>query len=335
VSSFQLVPGVVVEPDRHQVFVMTPEGGIVGLDLASGEALWRSPEAAKPLTVVGDLLVGQAEQPGPDNTMRLVSLDVARGAPVAESLVELPPNVRPTIGQSAHRAFTAQAAPAGPQATRASVAWELVERPLRGVAGGPIQQLPGEAPPVVSAGASEGGPPPAFGAATAPAVAEPGGEATVLRGEVEIDPASGAVAPTVAPHLAVAPPGPVGLEAAAAAVPAEAPLPGVPQPQFLSADRRHVMSSQRVAGSDWDKYRWTIYRRDDGEELGSLRTFMRYAPFFVDGTRVLFLAPPHARRIGEELVEETLQIRATDLATGESLWSQPVRDTADREPRPP
>jgi len=335
VSSFQLVPGVVVEPDRHQVFVMTPEGGVVGLDLASGEAVWRSPEAAKPITIVGDLLVAQAEQPGPANSMRLVSLDLGQGAPVAESLVELPPNVRPMIGQSANRAFTAQAAPVGPQATRANIAWEFVERPLRGVARGPIQQLPGEAPPVVSAGAPDGGPPPTFAAASAPAVAEPGGEATVLRGEVEIEPASGAVVPTLAPGLAVAPPGPVGLDAAAAAVPAEAPLRGIPQPQFLSADQRHVMSSLRVAGSDWDKYRWTIYRREDGQEVGSLRTFVRYAPFFVTDTGIVFLAPPHARRIGGELVEETLQLRAVDLGTGDSLWSQPVRDTTDREPRPP
>lgn len=334
-SSFQLVPGVVVEPDRHQVFVMSPDGGIVGIDLASGEPVWHSLEAAKPLTVVGDLLLGQAEEPGPDNAMRLVSLDVGQGAPVAESLVELPPNVRPMIGQSANRAFTARAAPAGPQAAMANVAWEFVERPLRGVARGPIQQLPGEAPPGVSAGAPVGGAPPAFTAAPTPEVAEPGGEATVFRGEVEIDPVSGAVAPTLAPHLGVAPPGPAGLEAPAEAAPAEAPLPGVPQPQFLSADQRHVMSSQRVAGSEWDKYRWTIYRRDDGEELGSVRTFVRYAPFFVDGTRVVFLAPPHARRVGEDLVEESLQIRAADLGTGERLWSQPVRDTADREPRPP
>jgi hypothetical protein len=110
----------------------------------------------------------------------------------------------------------------------------------------------------------------------------------------------------------------------------------VPEPQFLSADGRHVLSSQRVADDpEWDKYRWTIFERDSGRRLGELRMHLRYAPFFVDGTRVIYQTPPYARRRGRGMVEEPLQLRAADLDTGAPVWSQPVRDTVDRQPPPP
>lgn len=335
-SSFELAPGVVVEPDRRQVFVMSPQGGIVGIDLDSGEEVWRSQEAAKPLTVLGDLLVSQAETPGPHNEMRLVSFDVGnQGAAVAEGLVELPPNVMPLIGQSATRTFNAFAFTAAPQAERANVTWEYVESPMRGVADGPIQRLPGEAPPAVSAGTLEGmpGAPELF----AEEVTEPGGEAIVMRGEVEIDPISGAVATAAPPQLDAAPQAAtVGLGAAGPPTVLETVLPDVGQPQFLSADGRHMMTSERTAQEPvWEKYLWTVYRRDDAMKLGTIRMFVRYAPFFVHDNRIVFQAPPHARAINGEVVEEPLQIRAADLATGERLWDQPVRDTTDSGPQPP
>lgn len=113
-------------------------------------------------------------------------------------------------------------------------------------------------------------------------------------------------------------------------------LPGVPEPQFLSADGRHVLSSERVADDpEWDKYLWTIYDRQTGERMGRLRMHVRYAPFFVTDTSVVHQAGPYARRVSGALVEEPLQLRATDFSTGEQLWSQPVRDITDDTPPPP
>jgi hypothetical protein len=113
-------------------------------------------------------------------------------------------------------------------------------------------------------------------------------------------------------------------------------IPGIPEPQFLSADGRHVMSSTRV-GNDlvWDKYAWKIFDRDTLQALGEVRTHVRYAPFFVSDSRVIYQTGPYAHRVGANIVEEPLQIRAADLQTGERLWSQAVRDVTDREPPPP
>jgi len=166
---------------------------------------------------------------------------------------------------------------------------------------------------------------------------EPGGEPTVVRGAVQINLASGAVAVTVSPHMA--PASTAGSARFSAPSPAPTPtaaLPGVPEPQFVSADGRHILSSQRVADDpEWDKYLWTIYDHQTGQRVGELRTHVRYAPFFVTGSHVVYQAGPYARRVNGRIIEEPLQIRAIDLSTGQRLWSHPVRDITDQGPLPP
>jgi hypothetical protein len=97
-----------------------------------------------------------------------------------------------------------------------------------------------------------------------------------------------------------------------------------------------VLSSQRVADDpEWGKYRWTIFERESGRRVGEFRAHLRYAPFFIDDMRVIYQTPPYARRQGRRMVEEPLQLLAADLNTGARVWSQPVRDTVDRQPPPP
>ena len=323
-STFELSPGVVVDTDRHEAYVMNPGGGIVAVDLEGGKEVWRSTEAAKPLAVAGDLLVSQAEPAGPNDALRIVSLHTRKGgAPETRGAVVLPPGVQPMIDQTLNRSFIARAQPV---AGDAEVFWEFVERPLRGVASGPVEVLPGEAPPEMVAE------PPGAVPAAAPTV-EPG-EATVVRGAARVALADGRVTPMATPSVEVgAAPGAGPLAAAPGVAPT---ISGIPEPQFLSADGRHVMSSKRVGNeSVWDKYAWKIFDRNSGRELGEVRTHVRYAPFFVSDPRVIYQIEPYARRVGENIVEEPMQIRAADLQTGERLWSHAVRDVTDREPPPP
>jgi hypothetical protein len=336
VPSFQLSPGVVVDPDRREAYVMSPRGGIVAVDLAEGAPVWRTRNADKPLTLAGELLIGQAEAPGPANALRIVTLDTGqRGRQVTEALVDLPPGVQPMIASSSNRSFTAEARP---EPGEAAVSWEFVEQPLRGIAPGPVEVLPGEAPPALSTAT----PPAAEPTAAPPApmgAPEPGSEMTIVRGEARVELSSGTVRATEPTRTPAAPGEPTmsaGDSAPASDLGPGELLPGVPGPQFLSADGRHVLSSQRVTDDpEWDNYRWTIYERDSGRRVGELRTHLRYAPFFVDDTRVIYQTPPSARRQGRRMVQEPLQLLAADLNTGVRVWSQPVRDTVDREPPPP
>ncbi len=331
--SFQLSPGVIVDPERREAYLMSPQGGIDAVDLGEGTPVWHSGEADKPLTVADTLLIGQAEAPGPDNALRIVTLDTSRGGEqVSEAVVHLPPGVQPMIAPSLNRSFTASAR-AEPEG--AVVSWEFVDQPARGVAEGPMEVLPGEAPPAASAAT-----PPVTGLGAIPAgamdTAEPGGEATVVRGAARVDPRSGTVTEEPVTPAPGAPPVAAGDSAPASDLAPDAALPGVPQPQFLSADGRHVLSSTRTANDPvWDKYLWTIFERDSGRRAGELRMHLRYVPFLIAGTRIVFQTPPNVQRQGDSLLEEPLLLRAVDLSTGTPVWSQPVRDTVDREPPPP
>ena len=91
VNSFELRPGVVISSDKNEAYVMKPEGGVAAVGLAQGKELWRSTEAAKPLTVSGDLLVSQAEPKAGESALRIVTLDTsAGGRPEVQQDVELP-----------------------------------------------------------------------------------------------------------------------------------------------------------------------------------------------------------------------------------------------------
>jgi len=331
VASFELSPGVVIDPDRKQAYVMDPAGGIAAVDLAAGNDLWRSQEGAKPLTVAGDALVSQAEEPGPANTLKIVTLNTDRdGQRMVESLVQLPPNVHPAIAQAPHRSFTARAVPEGGETT---LSWEFKQETLRGMPPGPLQVLPGEAPAGVSAMA-EAADHPAAGLAF-PAPVEPGAEPEVQRGAVRINLSSGSVAPAIPPHFAAAAPA-ADIGQTSPDLAPDATLADVPQPQFLSADGNHVLSSKRIADDPhWDKYVWTIFDRNTGARVGEFRTHIRYGPFFVKDGRAIYQMPPHARKTSEGLVSKPPQIEAVDLSNGKRLWSHPVRDIVDRGPRPP
>src|SRR5687767_2413840 len=53
--------GALLSPRHGLVYVMRPRGGIDALDLASGRLRWHSDGAARPVGLVEDRLVAQAE----------------------------------------------------------------------------------------------------------------------------------------------------------------------------------------------------------------------------------------------------------------------------------
>lgn len=321
VNSFELRPGVVISLDKNEAYVMKPEGGIAAVGLAQGDELWRSREAAKPLTVSGDLLVSQAEPEAGESALRIVTLDTsASGRPEVQQDVELPKGVNAMIGESLNRSFKAVARVVTGEAT---VVWEYAERPQRGARLGQ-EVLPDESAPV-------------------PGRDEPGGHRAVKEskeerrkmrvttGSFRLDLKSGEVS---GKRLGASGAERRALRSAQAAAPAS--VPGVPEPQFRSADGKHVMHPERVADDTaWDKYVWTIYGAASGERLGQVKSHVRYAPFFVTGTLLVTVSGPELRQTEQGAVEEPLQIKGLDLTTGDVAWTQPIRDTANRLPPPP
>lgn len=318
-TNVRLSPEVIVDTTQGEAYLTSPEGGVAAVELAEGRQLWRSTAAAKPLAVAGDHLIGQVESATPENKLGIATLDRRQGGrSISEKSVALPEGVIASAKIGPTQAFRAQAEVSDGEA---NVSWEYEERPLRGMPTGPRKTLPGERARESKALEKETEAPDSGSSRAARAP-------VVRKGMFRLDLESGAVTPRAAesatPRAAVQPSS------------SFAHLAGVPEPQFLSADGRHVLSSTRVGDdSVLEKYLWTIYNRDTKERLGEFRSQVSFTPFVVSQSKVIFVTQPFASRSATAMVEQPLQVRAVDLASGRELWSQPVRDTTDRSPPPP
>jgi hypothetical protein len=293
------VDSAVVAPDLGLVFTMKPGGGVEALDLRSGAVRWRSAEAARPLAVMGDRLVAQAEPAGA-GSLELVSLDVRNGAARAKSRVPIDAAVTASPVDSARATFRAWAEASD---SRLTVRWEHSSLSGSGVAQG---YLPA---------ASEG---------QAPSLG--GGDATFTTdaSSLRLESANARAAMT---DESVARPG--LMEASVAGIGGGR--------QFLSADGRHVLVSERVASAEFriDQHRWTVFDRASGAKLGSFRSVVSAAPFVVVGRTLYYTSPPHQTRRGDKMLRRGTMLRAVDLGAGTEAWTKAVRDPAFRGPFPP
>jgi hypothetical protein len=289
--------GVVVDPASQTAFVMSTEGGIDALDLASGKVRWKSRAAARPLMMVDGLLVAQAP-PGEGREFVLVALAAAGGAERRRFTVDLPEGVQARVAAGPAEAFKLRTFVAGGAPI---VAWTFESRPLRGVAPGR------EAPPLGQAPAS---------LARAAAAAKPETE-----GAVQVDVSAGRAVP-----VAISP------GEAAAGRSQLAALAGAAGSRRLgSVDERHVLVSEpSIDAANWrTPYRWIIADAA-GATLGTFDSAVSMARFIVLGSRLFYVAQPEARRAGAVMTTEPLRLRALDVRAGTELWAVPVADTAYR-----
>lgn len=295
-SGVELADGVVVDGARRVAYVMAPRGGIDAVELESGAALWTSATAARPLLLAGDLLLAQAEESEPGR-LDLISFDVRDGRRGGlEAGVDLPEGVRARLHDGARSSFRVRAGLDGGDVV---LSWQATE-----VGGGELQgYLPG--PEEGSAPAAK-----AF---------------RRLEGAVALDLDSGAVRPFAKAVLA-----PPSLDALP-----QGQAKGLAGRLFTSADRRHLLASDRVPGGGWSSYRWTLYDRATGAKLGEIDHYTSSAPFVVAGGRLFFVAQPYFQRRGEDVVEVPRQLQAVDLASGAELWAKEVTYPNFAGPFPP
>jgi hypothetical protein len=305
-SVFQLRPGVIVDLDRHLIYIMSGEGGIDAVDLARGTRAWSTKQAAKPLALAGRLLICQAEPPSGGNELQIVALDTEQlGKLVVTGTTKLPADVNVSIDETLTYSFVASARVSG---AAAFISWAHSKRLIRGIPPG-FPEV-GEKVPLEHA-------------VIAPSVAS---------GTFRMDLSTGVMSPVKPEEVPVA-------VAAASRPPDLSPterLAHIEGLQFRSANGRHVLNSQRIADdSVWEKYRWTIYDRGTGERVGEFRTHLSFAPFFIFDSQIIYETGPYVRRTEKGAVDEPLKIRAVDLRTGQELWTWQVRDTTFRGPFPP
>ncbi len=297
--------GSVVDAARGIAYVARPQGGIEALDLATGQAVWRSAAAAKPLALVGGALLAQ-DEPGPSGALRLAMLDAATGAEKSRADLALPEGVAASVTDNLHGAFRIRAAVLEGESS-VLLAWTASATP-------PSR---GFLPPDLSVRAPAGAPV----AVSAPPT--PG----VRRGAARRDLAAGcAIAADDSEAVGIA----MAIDRRLApAVSSVAAVPGLP-----SIDGRHALASERVAGS-LHTYRWSISDRSQGAVVAVLDAPVSLAPFVVAGGKVIYLAQPAMWRDNGVMIQKPLRLRALELATGEESWQAAVRNSAYGGPIPP
>lgn len=305
-ATVALRDGVIVDAARGVAYLMNREGRVDALRTADGAVLWSSPDAAKPLLVVGGVLVAQGE-PTAAGELLLVTLDLASGRLLARAAVELPDGVWAQLADGPRLSFRAAAAE---RAGEVVVSWEATVRES-----GP--ELQGYVP------APEEG----LAPGARPAQLQERSREERLHGSAVLDPGSGTV--RAAPKSAAAAP------AAGAVLRTYDGLAEVPGRKFLSADGHHVLVSRRTGSTDpFERYRWSIYTRG-GALVGELTSHRSAAPFVVAGSRLLFEALVSGMRVGKEMVIRPLRLQAVELASGAEAWAQPILQVEFTGPFPP
>jgi hypothetical protein len=100
------LPGGLADPSGQTGFFANARGGIDAVDLATGDLLWETAEAQRPLLVVGDRLYAQAGVRR--NRLRVLAFDLTRRG---ECLLESDPVVFPgwvVTAEAPGRSFTAR-----------------------------------------------------------------------------------------------------------------------------------------------------------------------------------------------------------------------------------
>ncbi len=307
-SVFHLGDGTVIDGEKRRAYVMEPDGAVVALDLSTGRPVWKAPVSGKPLALDGNALIVQAESVGqPGHDLSIAALNTERqGALMAQKHVELPADVRVAIAHTRSQLFTAEATLADHNVI---IQWQFVKRPRTGV-----YHLP-KNPSTEPAATSQ----------------VPGAlvrQDTVLMNMFD---------PAVSPQVLARVPGP---EAFSLSVTPEALtpiIPDAPKPQFLSWDSRHVMHPDLVSDDrEWNKYRWTLFDRSTAKPIGTVPMHVRVAPFMVlDNQTLIVNLGPYQVATSKGYDDESLQMRAINITSGKTVWSQQLRDPNPKGPSPP
>ena len=340
-SAFELCPGVVVDPTGGALYLMSPEGGIEKVSVASGEVLWSTTQGAKPLALYGDLLMAQSVPGGAAaGVLEIAFLDVLAGGERRGAVsTALPQGVQGVVDEQMGRSFVARATVLGGEPR---ITWEYTERYVAGAAprpGEPLEQrqaaayrldvAAGRAVPMDAAEAPPAGPalPPSVRSWVDSAV----GSSGVLR--------AGNLLAATRVHRDGGRRQRISLKrwhAASGVQLPEVDLFGRPFIlQFPSSDQRHLLVAERARPGDFDEYQWSIFSLETGRRLGQLHHHRSHAWFFVAGETLVYVEPPHGRLVGDEWIDQPRKLRAILLGRASAIWERPLRDTTYRGPFPP
>jgi hypothetical protein len=105
--------------------------------------------------------------------------------------------------------------------------------------------------------------------------------------------------------------------------------------ELQSVDGQHMMRSAPLSdpANLRAPYRWTITTAA-GETVGVIDAPIGLAPFIVQGSLLIHVAPTGGYREGNQFIRTPLRLRAIDVRSGAELWTVPVLDATFVLPPP-
>ncbi len=324
--------GVIVDPSGSAVYSMNPDGGIDAVSPSTGELLWSTSEAARPLALHGDRLIAQGPPDGRTGVLDVVFLGAGDGERRRTLSMELAGGVWAAVDLGMSTTFEARAVILEDEPY---LLWDHTRRHGKGIA-----PEPGTAFEQRLAGAFR------LDLVAGRAVAV---DPETLKLETTLPSAVRQWADSGELSTAPAPAGEVlaGTQVVGERIvlkrwsPSGAPLPDIDifsGPYVLeirSADGRHLLVSERVAPGDWEEYGWWVFSLESGRRLGQVRNHRSHAWYVVHDSTLIYVVLPHGRRVGGEVLIEPLTLRAVLLDGATVIWERPLRDTSYQGPFPP
>lgn len=339
-SPFMMRTGVAVDPAEGRLYMMSPQGAIDAVEIASGRLLWTTKAAAKPLAVFDVRLAAQAEALPGNKSLPVVLLDTRHEGRVVSTIkLPLPAGVTLSINEGPGSSSSVQARV---EQSNLIIWWSSSQWTISGIPGSaePRRSESGAAsvdlktlrvetltPEQATARLREG-----TVSSNAPRLS--GTEALLFppqrAGEfffsVKLGPAS-AGTPAVLKRWSWA---------------SGDPLPDVDLgPGFsasaLSGDGKLFLIT-KAAGADAagvQNYRWSIYSIASGELVAKILLPQAAPPFFIWHSVLVFESDPHNRRVNGAWLVEPLELRAFDVKTGNEIWKRALRNTRFSGPLPP
>lgn len=339
--SFSLGPGVIVAGHEGVAYLMAPGGEVEAIDVRTGDSVWRSAAAAKPLAIQGNRFVAQAvaKRPG---VLPIVVLDLSNSGRTPPAIeVPLPADVFAFVDQPLGSSFEAEARIEGDAVV---ISWSFLEQVVSSVA-----PAPGTSPIRRRAEGSaridtESGEVQTIEGSSAPPspILPPPLQQMFEEGELHRPPVrAGSVLSAPTTRVIEGGDRQVVLRRWTAETGEELSdvvlFNGRPRAIVASADNRHIViasSSDRAEAGEWERYQWSVFSMDSGELVGNLHWHTSATWFCVLDRTLLTITQPFSRRVESRIDEQPPALRAINLATGVQSWSHAMRDTTYRGPFP-
>jgi hypothetical protein len=104
----------------------------------------------------------------------------------------------------------------------------------------------------------------------------------------------------------------------------------------LSAGKEFVAIPQRLTGSSFYRYDWSITSMLDGQKLGSIKSPYSAGDYYVKSNSIYYVEGPWKRRMGgNKYKSQEMSFIAYDFSMEKQLWSVEIRDTRYSGATPP